>query len=238
MEHLNSPKCISSSPVCCKLQRQQMRHPPMHDKPLKYQNKCLNKSLGHLNTIYCNPTTFTRSTLSLPTTRFDAFPKNSTFQCLTNMCHGFINYDLALAFLNFIDVAKPLDEEAFGAVSRVILSAGVDAVAGCLAYETTSILVLNWLSKPGTVNTLPSDGYSLLLWPAANGFRRDLFNRDRFLSLFVTSSIVTLKNGDSKAALLALWVNVVKKLIEYHKDYYTANALVNGICADQVCSLF
>nr|CUU98376.1 hypothetical transcript [Hymenolepis microstoma] len=235
IEHLSLPECTSSSPLCRKLQRQQIRYLPMNDKPPKSQNKNPNNSLSHLNTICCESKTFSRSTFSLPTSsRFDASPKDSAFQYLVNMCQGFINYDLALTFLNFIDVAKPLDEEAFDAVSRVILSAGVDTVAGCLGNGTASILVLNWLSDAGTANILPTDGYSLLLWPAANGFRRDLYNRDRFLSLFVTSSIVTLKNGDLKAALLALWVNVIKKLIEYHRDYYTANTIVNGILAEQV----
>ncbi|VDN98700.1 unnamed protein product [Rodentolepis nana] len=235
MEYLSLPECTASSPVRCKLQRQQIRYLPMNDKPPKYQNKNPNMSLGHLNTVSCESKSFSRSTLSLPTcSRFDASPKDSTFQYLVNMCQGFINYDLGLTFLNFIDVAKPLDEEAFDAVSRVVLSAGVDTVAGCLGNETASILALNWLSEAGTSNSLPTDGYSLLLWPAANGFRRDLYNRDRFLSLFVTASIVTLKNGDLKAALLALWVNVIKKLIAYHKDHYTANTIASGILAVQI----
>lgn len=58
--------------------------------------------------------------------------------------------------------------------------------------------------------------------------------RDRFLSLFLTASIVLQKEVGLKAALLSLWMDVIEKLIVCHKDYFTANALANGICVDQV----
>ncbi|KAM7540113.1 hypothetical protein Aperf_G00000027025 [Anoplocephala perfoliata] len=228
--HLNFSKHTSKPPVVCRLQRRQVRYLPMNEKPPKYKNKNLNKSLGNLRSIYCDPSNFSQSTISLPT----ASDCESSFQRLTKMCQGLVNYDLALTFLNFVDVAKPLDEDAFSAVTKVILSAAPETVADCLANETASILVLNWLSDSGNVTGLPTDGYSLLLWPAANGFRWDLYNRDRFLTLFLISSIVILKDGESRAKLLAVWVDVIKRLIDYHKDYFTANVLVNGICSDQI----
>lgn len=180
MEQLNFPIYSQNSKFSSRLQRQQIRYLPMSEKPSKFQNRHLNKSLGHLNTIYCDPNTFSQSTSSLPTSSsyFDSASKDSVVRHLTNMCQGFIKYDLNLAGLNFIDVSKPLDEEAFDAMSRVLISSGVDMVSNCLVNETVSIMVLNWLPDPGhSVTNLPTEGYSLLLWPAANGFRRDLFNR-------------------------------------------------------------
>lgn len=177
-KQLNFSKYNSTSPVGCRLQRRQVRYLPMNEKPSKYENKGFNKSLGNLNSVYCDPSTFNQSTLSLPTTSdCDSFSKDCTFKRLTKMCQGLVNYDLALTFLNFVDVAKPLDKDAFSVVTKIILSSEPETVATCLANETASILVLNWLPDSGNVAGLPTDGYSLLLWPAANGFRRDLYNR-------------------------------------------------------------
>lgn len=161
-----------------RLNRKQIRYLPMSGKPSKYKNVNLNKSLSNLTSIYCDPSDFSGSTLSLPTTSFtDLAHKDSTSQRLTKMCQGFVNYDLTLSFLTFDDVTKPLDEGAFISVGKVLLNAEADKVATCLATETASILTLNWLSNPEDGISPPSDGYSLLLWPAANGYRRDLFNR-------------------------------------------------------------
>ncbi|KAL5964332.1 hypothetical protein TSMEX_007900 [Taenia solium] len=225
----------STPPTGLKLDRKRIRYLPMSGKPSHYRNVSLNKSLGNLTSIYCDPSNFSGSTLSLPTTSFtDLTHKDTTSQRLTKMCQGFVNYNLTLPFLTFDDVSKPLDESAFISVGKVLLNAKADTVATCLAIETASILTLNWLPTPGDDISLPSDGYSLLLWPAANGYRRDLFNRDRFLSLFLTASIVIQKEVGLKAALLSLWMNVIEKLIVCHRDYFTANALANGICVDQI----
>ncbi|KAH9286322.1 hypothetical protein ECG_01805 [Echinococcus granulosus] len=232
---LGSSQYAPTPPTGRRLNRKRIRYLPMNEKPSHYENFKLNKSLGNLTSIYCDPSNFCGSTLSLPTTSFtDLINKDTAFQQLTGMCQGFVNYDLALTFLTFIDVARILDEDAFYFVGKILLNAGVDAVAACLATETASILTLSWLPDSGDSISLPSDGYSLLLWPAANGYRRDLFNRDRFLSLFLTASIVLQKEVDSKAALLALWMDVIEKLTLCHKDYFTANALANGICVDQI----
>uniref|UniRef100_A0A0R3VZF3 Rho-GAP domain-containing protein n=1 Tax=Taenia asiatica TaxID=60517 RepID=A0A0R3VZF3_TAEAS len=168
----------STPPTEPKLDRKRIRYLPMSGKPSQYRNVNLNKSLGNLTSIYCDPSNFSGSTLSLPTTSFtDLTHKDTTSQRLTKMCQGFVNYNLTLPFLTFDDVPKPLDEDAFISIGKVLLNAKADTVATCLAMETASILTLNWLPIPGDDITLPSDGYSLLLWPAANGYRRDLFNR-------------------------------------------------------------
>ncbi|VDM25311.1 unnamed protein product [Hydatigera taeniaeformis] len=227
----------SIPPIGLRLNRKQIRYLPMSGKPFQSKNVNLNKSLGNLASIYCDPSNLAGSTLSLPTTSFiDPMHKNTPSQRLTKMCQGFVNYDLTLACLTSIDITKPLDEAAFITVGRILLNAGANMVATCLAIETASILTLNWLPTSEDGILLPSDGYSLLLWPAANGYRKDLFNRDRFLSLFLTASIVIPKDVDIKAAMLSLWTDVIEKLVIHHKDYFTANALANGMCADQVRS--
>lgn len=58
------------------------------------------------------------------------------------------------------------------------------------------------------------------------------------MSLFLTASIVIQKEPALKAALLALWMGVIERLTGYHKDFFTANALINGICVSQVSFTF
>ena len=158
----------------------------MDEKPLQYKDNRLNKSLGNLASIYCDPSNFRGSTLSLPiSTLPESDPIDTKYQRLTQLCRGFINYDFSLFCLATVKVTKPLDVNVIQYVGKILFNAGIDIVSTCLAIETSSILLFKWLPTSGSTGSLPSDGYSLLLWPAANGYRRDLFNRFIFFPYLV-----------------------------------------------------
>ncbi|KAL7062942.1 hypothetical protein AAHC03_01059 [Spirometra sp. Aus1] len=98
--------------------------------------------------------------------------------------------------------------------------------------------MLRWANSPSTsASSGPSDGFSLILWPAANGYREDLLNRDRFLSLFVVASVVLQPQLERRVQILLLWLRTINCLLSEFKDNLSSNGLINGIFSIQVCSL-
>ncbi|VDD82093.1 unnamed protein product [Mesocestoides corti] len=235
VESRSLPRNSSNSSVTPRLNRKQIRYLPMADKPTHFGQANTNRSLCNLTSIYCDPSAFGGSTLSLPSISATDLPSTATISYrLATMCRGFIDYDLTHAQVPIGKVAKPLDFDIWEAVGRYLLAAGAKNVAACLVAETANLLLLKWVSIELPNTSQPSDGFSLLLWPAANGYRRDLFNRDRFLSMFVTTSIVIQKDAKLKSDLLILWMKIMTKLMGKYKDYLTTSALVEAVCSDEI----
>lgn len=151
----------------------------MDDKTLHYRNTLSNHIPRKETSSYCDPSSLHTSTYNplTPISGSASSSSDASQHKLSRLCQGFVNYDLALDFPAFCDVTKPLDAEIFHAVAKTLLTNGADVVADAISAETSRLLTLNWVPQLAESGSLPPNGYSLLLWPAAGGFRRDLFNR-------------------------------------------------------------
>lgn len=117
---------------------------------------------------------------------------------LDSMCDGFIDYDLRLAEL---PLATGTDEEALDFmiwcdISAFLLADNIGAreLSRHLSLETANLMLLKWDEADHLTTSTssgPSNGFSLILWPAANGFREDIVNRYvLFISSFYYCSIL------------------------------------------------
>ncbi|BHF59610.1 hypothetical protein SprV_0100257100 [Sparganum proliferum] len=173
-------------------------------------------------------------------------PQSAVSLQLDVLCQGFINYDLTRAERlstifesQYEDNFKPLDRTLWQSIGTFLLSdVQPSNLAKALSLECVHLLMLRWANSPSTsASSGPSDGFSLILWPAANGYREDLLNRDRFLSLFVVASVVLQPQLERRAQILLLWLRTINCLLSEYKDNLSSTGLLNGIFSVQVCSL-
>uniref|UniRef100_A0A0X3PNG5 Tyrosine-protein kinase Fps85D n=1 Tax=Schistocephalus solidus TaxID=70667 RepID=A0A0X3PNG5_SCHSO len=173
-------------------------------------------------------------------------PQSTITLQLDVLCQGFINYDLTCAEilpshfeLPCDDNVKPLNSTMWQSIGAFLLSEVQPSnLARALALEYVHLLMLRWATASSTpTSSGPSDGFSLILWPAANGYREDLFNRDRFLSLFVVASVVLQPQLERRAQILLLWLRTIHCLLSEYKDNLSSNGLLNGIFSSQVSLL-
>lgn len=173
-----------------RINRKQIRYLPMDQKPADFHRPSLNRSLGNLSSIYIDPSTLSGSTLSLPSfvSQEQEQKRPNSLQLSDNptvrldrLCRGFIDVEIqsthAPVISNEQSSDNPPDGEAWELIALYLLDKGSEMTAKALSKETARILLLRWAPASSGMNAQPAHGFALMLWPAANGFRRDLYYR-------------------------------------------------------------
>ncbi|TPP64367.1 hypothetical protein FGIG_11708 [Fasciola gigantica] len=147
-----------------------------------------------------------------------------------------INYDLTRALPPLLLrrtglVERALDRKVWLELTRLIekrIFSPLDYAAH-LTLELISMLL-----PPGALDD-PEKSVKLGLLEAKNRrLRRDLYNRDRFLRLFVIATILMSDEGTTRARILAFWFELAQCLVTIYRDRHTLSTVLRAIFSSKI----